>query len=154
MVQSRLNNVAGYNDYRIAMGLEPARNFATMVGSSDTPAEQARLTALAARLQALYGNVNNVEFYVGLFAERVEKNGPLPELVSAMVAMDAFSQALTNPLLSQHVWGNKVNQQLAFTQMGLDVIAGTNRLRDILARNSQGLGQGFVGMTRPGWQRS
>jgi prostaglandin-endoperoxide synthase 2 len=154
MVQSRQNNVAGYNDYRIAMGLEPARNFATMVGSSDTPAEQARLTALAARLQALYGNVNNVEFYVGLFAERVEKNGPLPELVSAMVAMDAFSQALTNPLLSQHVWGNKVNQLLAFTQMGLDVIAGTNRLRDILARNSQGLGQAFVGMTRPEWRRS
>jgi prostaglandin-endoperoxide synthase 2 len=27
------------------MGLEPARNFAAIVGSSDTPAEQARLTA-------------------------------------------------------------------------------------------------------------
>jgi prostaglandin-endoperoxide synthase 2 len=151
--QARFNNVAGYNDYRLAMGLEPARNFAAIVGSSDVGQENARLTALAARLQALYGSVDNVEFYVGLFAERVEKNGPLPELVSTMVAMDAFSQALTNPLLSEHVWGNPKNRRLAFTDAGLAVIEATNRLRDILERNAPGLGNGFVGMTRREWQR-
>jgi prostaglandin-endoperoxide synthase 2 len=152
--QARINNVAGYNDYRVAMGMEPARNFAAIAGSSDKPDEQARLTALAKRLEALYGDANNVEFYVGLFAERVEKNGPLPELVSSMVAMDAFSQALTNPLLSEHVWGNPHNKRLAFTDAGIAVIEGTKSLRDILARNSSGLGQHFVGMTRKEWQRS
>jgi prostaglandin-endoperoxide synthase 2 len=151
--QARLNNVASYNDYRIAMGMEPARNFATIVGSSDDPLENARLTAVAARLQALYGNVDNVEFYVGLFAERVEKNGPLPELVSSMVAMDAFSQALTNPLLSEHVWGNPNNRRLAFTDAGLAVIDNTKTLRDVLVRNAAGLGAGFVGMTRKEWKR-
>ena len=151
--QSRQNSVAGYNDYRIAMGLEPARNFASIVGASDDPAEAGRLAALAARLQALYGDVDNVEFYVGLFAERVEKNGPLPELVSAMVAMDAFSQALTNPLLSEHVWGNANNRRLAFTDEGLAAIEATVTLRDVLQRNSQGLGKRFVGMTRREWQR-
>ena len=93
--------------------------FSSQRGSSDKPGEQARLTALAGRLQALYGDVNNVEYYVGLFAERVEKNGPLPELVSSMVAMDAFSQALTNPLLSEHVWGDEANKRLAFTTEGI-----------------------------------
>jgi len=151
--QARINNVASYNDYRIAMGMEPARNFAAIVGSSDDPAEAARLTALAGRLQALYGDVNNVEYYVGLFAERVEKNGPLPELISSMVAMDAFSQALTNPLLSEHVWGNPNNKRLAFTNAGIKLIEETNTLRDILKRNSSGLGSAFVGMTRKEWKR-
>jgi prostaglandin-endoperoxide synthase 2 len=151
--QARINNVASYNEYRIAVGMEPARNFAAMVGSSDNPAEAARLAALAGRLQALYGDVNNVEYYVGLFAERVEKNGPLPELVSSMVAMDAFSQALTNPLLSEHVWGNPNNKRLAFTDDGIAVIERTRTLRDVLARNSTGLGTGFVGMTRKEWRR-
>jgi len=151
--QARLNNVASYNDYRIALGMEPARNFAAIVGSSDNAAEQARLSALADRLRALYGDVDNVEFYAGLFSERPEKNGPLPDLVSALVAMDAFSQALTNPLLSEHVWGNPNNRKLAFTEAGLDVYAKTRSLRDIVARNSTGLGTRFVGMTRKEWKR-
>jgi prostaglandin-endoperoxide synthase 2 len=151
--QGRLNNVAGYNDYRIAMGMEPARNFAAIVGSSDDLTEQGRLAAIAARLHVHYGTPDNVEFYVGLFAERPEKNGPLPELISAMVAMDAFSQALTNPLLSEHVWGNPNNKRLAFTDAGIAVIDQTKRLRDILVRNSTGLGDGFVGMTRREWKR-
>jgi prostaglandin-endoperoxide synthase 2 len=154
IAQARQNNVAGYNDYRIALGMEPARNFAAIVGTSDEPPEAARLAALAARLQGLYGDVDNVEFYVGLFAERPEKNGPLPELVSAMVAMDAFSQALTNPLLSEHVWGNPNNRRLAFTDEGLAVIEATASLRNVLARNSINLGEGFVGMTRRQWQRA
>lgn len=151
--QARTNNIASYNDYRVAMGMEPARNFAAIVGSSDDAAEQARLTALAERLRGLYGDVGNVEFYVGLFAERPEKNGPLPELVSAMVAMDAFSQALTNPLLSEHVWGNPANRRLALTDAGIEVFNRTKRLRDIVARNAPELGNGFVGMTRREWKR-
>jgi len=151
--QARLNNLASYNDYRIAMGMEPARNFATIVGASDDPGEAARLASIAARLKELYGDVDNVEFYVGLFAERIEKNGPLPELISAMVAMDAFSQALTNPLLSEHVWGNPHNKRLAFTDEGLVAVESTETLRDVLRRNSEGLAGGFVGMTRPQWQR-
>jgi prostaglandin-endoperoxide synthase 2 len=153
ITQARINNVAGYNDYRLAMGMEPARSFAQIVGSSDDPAEAARLAALAGRLQALYGDVNNVEYYVGLFAEPVEPNGPLPELISSMVAMDAFSQALTNPLLSEHVWGNPHNRRLAFTDMGLALIEQTKTLRDVLARNDSSLGSRFVGMTRPDWVR-
>lgn len=151
--QARLNNVASYNDYRIALGMEPARNFSAIVGSSDDPVEKTRLAALAQRLKDVYGDVGNVEFYVGLFAERPEKNGPLPELVAAMVAMDAFSQALTNPLLSEHVWGNAANRKLAFTDLGIEVFNKTKTLRDILARNSTGLGTGFVGMTRKAWKR-
>ena len=68
--------------------------------------------------------------------------------------MDAFSQALTNPLLSEHVWGNEANRRLTFTDEGLTEIERTRTLRDIVLRNSVGLGDRFVGMTRKDWRRS
>jgi prostaglandin-endoperoxide synthase 2 len=151
--QARTNNLASYNDYRAAMGMDRADSFAGIVGNSDDDREQARRDALAARLGALYGTIENVEFYTGLFAEPTEHNGPLPDLISAMVAMDAFSQALTNPLLSEHVWGDSANKRLAFTDAGLREIDRTQTLRDILDRNATGLGNRFVGMTRADWQR-
>lgn len=70
-----------------------------------------------------------------------------------MVAMDAFSQALTNPLLSEHVWGDNENREIAFTSIGIEEIEATSTLRDILVRNSSRLEDQFVGMTRPDWQR-
>lgn len=151
--QARTNNLASYNDYRRAMDMDPAKTFDDIVGTSKNPAEKARRKALGNELKRLYGTVENVEFFVGLFAEPREKNGPVSDLVLAMVALDAFSQALTNPLLSEHVYGNEANRKLAFSPEGLAEIATTKKLRDILLRNSSGLGERFVGMTRRDWQR-
>lgn len=153
--QARLNNIDTYNNYRREMDMKPAENFDKLVGKGKggTPAENQRRAALSAELKRLYGTVENVEFYVGLFAEPANKNGPLPDLILAMVAMDAFSQALTNPLLSRHIWGNADNKKLAFTAIGLEAIEGTKKLRDILVRNSDNLGDRFVGMTRREWRR-
>lgn len=152
--QARLNNIATYNDYRRAMDMDPAKSFAELVGKTKDQPEKARRVTLAANLQQLYGTVDNVEFYVGLFAEPRETNGPLPDLLLAMVAMDAFSQALTNPLLSEHVYGDPENRALAFTPAGLVEIENTKRLRDVLVRNSTNLADRFVGMTRRDWQRN
>jgi prostaglandin-endoperoxide synthase 2 len=151
--QARLNNIDTYNAYRRAMDMDPAEEFEDLVGKTKDPAEKARRAAIAAELKRLYGTVDNVEFYVGLFAEPANKNGPLPDLILAMVAMDAFSQALTNPLLSRHIWGNAANKKLAFTEIGLEAIADTKKLRDVLVRNSTNLGDRFVGMTRRDWKR-
>jgi len=151
--QGRSNDVASYNDYRRAMKRDAAASFEEVVGKSKDPAEQARRAALAARLRTLYGKVENLEYYVGIFAEPRSENGPLPSLISAMVAMDAFSQAFTNPLLSVHVWGNEANRKATFTDAGIAEIKRTSVLRDVLARNTTDLGARFVGMTRPDWRR-
>ncbi|MEM8696265.1 MAG: peroxidase family protein [Pseudomonadota bacterium] len=151
--QSQINDMQGYAAYRKAMGKKVPKNFAALVGKSKDPIEQTHRSALAGRLEELYGSVDRLEFYTGLFAEPRERNGPLPDLLTAMVAMDAFSQALTNPLLSEHVWGNEDNRRETFTDRGLAIIAETGSLRDILARNATGLGDRFVGMTRPDWKR-
>ena len=154
ILQARTNRIASYNDYRTAMGKPRAVSFADVVGRSHDAGEQARRDALAAKLQRLYGSVDRLEFYVGLFAEPTQENGVLPDLLQAMVAMDAFSQALTNPLLSEHIWGDDANRRLAFTDEGLAAIVATNTLSDVLVRNSRGLDGRFVGMTRPDWERS
>ncbi|MFM7403995.1 MAG: peroxidase family protein [Erythrobacter sp.] len=162
--QARLNNLDTYNPYRVAMDMDPAKDFADLVGKTSDPVEKARRAKVAAELKRLYGKVDNVEFYTGLFAEPPNENGPLPDLILAMVAMDAFSQALTNPLLSKYIWGDTVtkdrdrrpqsNRQLAFTDIGLAAIEDTKTLRDVLVRNSTNLGQRFVGMTRQDWRRT
>ena len=149
--QARMLGIAGYNVYRRAMKMDTAKSFAEVLGKSKGSAEQARRTALATRLEQLYGHIDNLEFYVGLFAEPHGPNGPLPDLILSMVAMDAFSQALTNPLLSRHVWDQR---DIAFTKVGVDLLETDQTLRDILKRNSTGLGDRFVGMTRRDWKRS
>ena len=140
--QARTNRVAPFVEYQAAFGHRPARDF-----SDVTPDE-----ALQSKLRDLYGSVENLEFYVGLFAQPRTKDGPLPPLLQTMVAVDAFSQALTNPLLSEHVWGDPVVQKDTFTAEGIEAIEATASLHDVLKRNSSDLNGRFVGMTRAEWK--
>ena len=81
-------------------------------------------------LQRLYEHVDNVEFYVGLFAEEVRAQSAVAALIGRLVGIDAFSQALTNPLLNPQVFNAR-----SFTSSGLRLIRDTNSLADILHRN-------------------
>ena len=108
---------------------------------------------MQAELKGLYGSVDRLEFYPGLFAQPRTPDGPLPPLLQTMVAVDAFSQALTNPLLSKAIWGDKERKRETFTPEGIEAIEDTASLRDILVRNSNDLAGRFVGMTREGWRR-
>jgi len=95
-------------------------------------------------LEKYYVRPENVDFYVGLFAEDTLPGSPLPPLMLRMVAVDAFSQALTNPLLSQHVFNENT-----FSCSGWNAIQKTQFLRDILMRNCpQGVGSESISMTR------
>ncbi|WP_454718187.1 peroxidase family protein [Caulobacter segnis] len=142
--QARDNKIDSYNAYRVANGLKAVTTFEEI---STRP-------GVADQLKALYGHVDKVELYVGLFAEDTAANSPLPPLILRMVAIDAFSQALTNPLLSQNIWGDPVNQKAAFTTQGLAAIESTRTLRDLLVRNGADPGVAFIGMTRPEWKRN
>ena len=54
----------------------------------------------------------------------------MPPLIGRMVALDAFSHALTNPLLSPHVF-----KEETFTPAGWASIAATSSLRELADRN-------------------
>jgi prostaglandin-endoperoxide synthase 2 len=47
-----------------------------------------------------------------------------------MVAVDAFSQILTNPLLASNIYCDA-----AFSKVGNDIINDTNSFQDVVARN-------------------
>ena len=134
--QGRANKLDTYNNYRVAFGMPRAKTFAEIAQSKDVQKV----------LKSLYVTPDNVEFYPGLFAEdRVEKS-PLPGLLLRMVGVDAFSQALTNPLLSQNIFNAKT-----FTQWGFELIHTTSSLGDLLSRNVPKASGRPIIMTQTGW---
>ena len=137
--QGRLCQLASYSDYRAYVGLSRPKEFSDI---SKNP-------KVVKHLRDAYEKVDDIEFYVGLFSESVEPNSPLPVLIGKMVATDAFSQALTNPLLSEHVWKKET-----FSDAGWDAINQTRNVRDIVNRNIEGglSDNDFIGMTQQGWQ--
>ena len=140
--QGRLAELASYNDYRRLCRHTPAASFADI--SSDPEIQQ--------ELADLYpGGVEDVEFYVGLNAEDAGPNDVLPPLMMTMVTFDAFSQALTNPLL-----GPRVFQEATFSAVGMKIIEDTASLSDLVHRNvPRGPGERlFVSMTQRDYKRS
>jgi len=135
--QDRLSRTPPYADYRAYVKLKKPRRFAQM--TKDKPTR--------ARLKDLYGAPDHVEFFVGLFCETRAVNSPLPPLVLRMVAVDAFSQALTNPLLSRHAFNADT-----FSPIGWDAIQATHTLKDVLVRNGLADPQARIAMTRADWR--
>ena len=61
---------------------------------------------------------------------RIRANSAVGPLIGRLVGIDEFSQALTNPLLSEHV----LNED-TFSKVGLEIIEQTKTLSDMLHRN-------------------
>ncbi len=140
--QGRRVRLAPYGDYcaYVSGGERRPTTFASI--SSDP--------AVVDFLSAEYQRPEDVDFYIGLFAEDSGANSPLPPLLLTMVAVDAFSQALTNPLLSKHVF-----KESTFSRPGWDAFNRTRSLRDIVDRNCpSGAGRGRISMTRKEWKYS
>jgi prostaglandin-endoperoxide synthase 2 len=116
----RQAQVACYNDYREILGHPRVTNFNQITG--DREAQKL--------LQELYGDVDNIEFYVGLYSEEDRKNSAIPLLIERLIAIDAFSTVLTNPLLSDNVFN-----EMTFSTVGWNEIAKTATLADLVHRN-------------------
>jgi len=121
--QSRENHIGSYNDYREAFKYPRVTRFEQITD------DQEKIDAL----RSFYGDVDNIEFIVGLFAEDIAPRAALPPLTGRMVAFDAFSHAFTNPLLSEQVFNERT-----FSKEGMETIHATHTLEDILNRNLAG----------------
>jgi prostaglandin-endoperoxide synthase 2 len=117
----RSARLQSYNAYRRRFGMPPKRDFADL--TSDV--------AVQRRLAELYGDIDSLEWYVGIFAEDHPEDQMMGELLTAMVGYDAFTQALTNPVLAPQVFN-----EATFTRAGLKIIRKTRSLEQILARNA------------------
>jgi prostaglandin-endoperoxide synthase 2 len=137
--EARAVGLAPYNDYRALAKFPRVTDFDQITGDE----------RVQSALRDLYGTVEKIEFFPGLFAEDARPNSVLPSLIGRMVGVDAFSQALTNPLLAPRVFNEHT-----FSPLGMELIGATHRLSDILHRNvPETPGEYFVAMTREGWQR-
>lgn len=138
--QGRLCELASYSDYRAYVSLSRPKDFTDISKDPQT----------VEFLRGAYKSVDDIDFYVGLFAEDPVKNSPLPPLLLRMVAVDAFSQALTNPLLSKSVFNRDT-----FSGPGWEAIQSTKTLRDLLERNIPGtIGNARISMTLSDWKPS
>jgi len=117
----RSANLASYNDYREAFSLPRKSSFEELTSDK----------AVQAELKSLYGTIDKLEWYVGIFAEDYPDFLMMGPLLSIMVSYDAFTQAFTNPLLARNVYNEET-----FSKVGMKVFEETKSLSDIVARNA------------------
>lgn len=138
VTQARAVGLAPYNAYRELCRFPRVTDFDQVSGDPE----------VREGLRELYGSVDRVEFYVGLFAEDLRPNSVLPSLLGRFVGIDAFSQALTNPLLAPRVFN-----EATFSPLGMDLIRTTGSLSDLLHRNVPPQPPRYVSLTRRDWRR-
>lgn len=109
-----------YNDYREMCKYPRVTDFNQISGNENVQKE----------LKRLYGHVDNIEFYVGVYAEDLRPNSALPPLVGRLIGIDAFSQAFTNPLLAANVFNPET-----FSPVGWEEIQNTKTLSQVVHRN-------------------
>ena len=117
----RMAQLASYNDYRAAYQFPKVTRFNQITGDPYTKE----------KLQQIYGDVNNIELYVGLFAEATHEDGILGALATRMIAIDALSHVLTNPLLAENVYNKDT-----FSAVGWEIIHNTKTLSNLVNRNT------------------
>lgn len=143
MIQmGRTAKLATYNMYRHLYRLPPARDFKDI--SSDKDVVDA--------LKCLYKTVDQVEFVSGIFAEDSEPNGAVGRLMGYMVGIDAFSQILTNPLLSERNWNAHTFGSTGWRMLKEDW--SLQRLVEEYTTPEErgGVDDLFVSLTRKGWE--
>ncbi|MFI5953729.1 peroxidase family protein [Cryptosporangium sp. NPDC051539] len=141
--QARAVQIAPYNNYREYCGFPRTTSFAQITGDA----------AVQARLYDLYGSVDRLEYFVGIFAEDLRPYSILPPLIGRLVGTDAFSQALTNPLLAPRIYNERT-----FSRLGMTELSRPCTLSDLVRRNSgptqmAALNSRPITMTRSGWRR-
>ena len=138
---SRNARLAPYNAYREAFGYKKLSSFEEL-----NTTEKSRM-----ELCGVYGgDINKLEFLPGLWAENPSKgkfglgNRVFGSVMSGIVAVDAFSQALTNPLLSENIYGEKT-----FSAKGLQIINSINSLEQLINETVPGTAGKYVSLQLP-----
>ena len=124
----RMAQLASYNDYREMAGFPRATAFDQITADVDAQRE----------LERLYGHVDNIEFYVGLYAEDVADGAALAPLIGRLVGIDAFSQAFTNPLLAEHIFNAET-----FSEVGWKIVQAPVTVADLVNRNTPQIGRRY-----------
>lgn len=119
---SRHFRLQGFNAYRERFGMDRYDSIDELTGGAPW----------TAALEAAYHDVDRVEFTVGLFGEKKDSDDLFGDTLTTMVAHDAFTHILTNPLLAEEVHCRDV-----YTDVGLELIEQRSTFADLVARNCE-----------------
>lgn len=106
-------------------------------------------------LEEMYGkgNVDKVEFHIGLICATHERNAPFSTFAALQVAHDTFKSFYTNPLSQRSCWKDQT-----FSKCGWDLVTDEKlaTVKDLVERNSPNMSKNnsHIGFTRPGWEYS
>lgn len=119
---ARMFGVQPFNRYRERFGLNPYESIEALTGGNQEATDA---------LKAVYGDkVDDVEFAIGLLAEGRGDGDLMPETTTRMVAYDAFTHILTNPLLA-----SEISTPATFSDVGWAIIEENATLEQIVKRN-------------------
>lgn len=108
-----------YNQYREMFGFKPLKSF-KQLSSNRT---------LTDKLEDLYKDIDNLEFTTGIFAEEPKGKFLGGDLLTAMVAYDAFTQIYTNPILANR------NYHYLLPKTAKNIVEKTDTLEQFVNRN-------------------
>ena len=132
--------VASYNEYRALCQMPRVTAFEQI--SSDP--------SVLSALRQLYRSPDEIEFFSGLFSEDLREDSALAPLIGTLVGIDAFSQALTNPLLQSRIYRPET-----FSLLGWELIHEPQTIEELVRRNTpEHAGSYSIGMTRADWRHS
>lgn len=121
VAMGRQAKLRSFNDYREAFSMPRLMSFEELTDDHELQRE----------LKELYNDrIEDLEWHVGISAEDHDEGFSLGRLMVRMVGYDAFTHALTNPLVSIHV-----HNEMTFSKVGQFIIEETNSLADIVNRN-------------------
>lgn len=121
LLQARTFELDGFNAYRKRFRLKPYESIEDL---SDDPEVRKALNTL------YKGKVDDVEFTVGLLAEKRSGSNVLSPTLQQMVAYDAFTHILTNPVLS-----TEVHCEGTYSSLGWAIVHEHASLETIVQRN-------------------
>lgn len=114
----RKSKLQPYNAYRLRFGLKAAKRFEDISNDAE----------LVGELRRLYdGKIDDVEWYIGMCAETHGRGMLMGDLMFYMVAHDAFTHALTNPLLSKEIF-----KPITFGDVGWKYVQRTTTLKQVV----------------------
>ncbi len=132
--------ITTYNDYRELCQMPRVTAFEQITGDE----------SILSALKNLYSQPDEIEFYPGLMAEDLRDDSALAPLVGTLVGIDAFSQALTNPLLHSRTYCPET-----FSPLGWRIIHEPQTIERLVRRNTpEYAGEYHISMTRKGWLHS
>ncbi|WP_327709200.1 hypothetical protein OG912_11010 [Streptomyces sp. NBC_00464] len=112
--------LAPYNDYRAYYGFPRVTDWQQISGDPQ----------VCEGLRDTYASVDGVELFVGLFAEEPGPGAIFGRLLERVISVDAFSEALNNPLLAPRLFSPST-----FSAEGMRIIRETRGFSQLVHRN-------------------